>query len=128
MESLKNNSFVLPLLFVIFSCNTVRLEYENGSPFNGDNYIKAFTNNSFIKSYDSKGVLRAKGRIYSDCGFIGKCTYYHSNGKRERIEYYELDTASRSPYQCKKKVNTWQYFDQEGKKVKEINFDLDTIK
>ncbi len=106
--------------FTLLSQNdTLKLSYSSKSPFNGGDYMKAVVNNSYVQSIDENGNIRVEGKLYGDCGFQGKAIYYYSDGKIERIEFYTLFDSK----QCPKKSGLWQYFDQKGNLIKEINFD-----
>ena len=108
---MKNSILLLMVIlylptYSLSQTDTVNLKFFINSPFGGDEYIEAVKNNSYIKSIDENGKLRAEGKLYSDCGFVGEAKYYYSDGKIERIEHYIVI----NPNKCPVKSGIWVVF------------------
>lgn len=71
------------------------------------------------------GTVKSKGEYHKGVK-IGKWTYYHENGRLEKIEYYTYKLNIDGTYTYP--VGMWMYYNNEGKVIKKVIYKEGQIK
>ncbi len=113
----------LSFLTIYRAQDTVVLKYKKLRilKVGGPGFARAQINSSYVIGKDRKGRKRIEGKLNTDAlVYDGRVVEYYKNGNIKVIKYFHV---SPPPGKTDLRYGIWKYYSEDGRLVKEENYD-----